>query len=299
MERTGDGGGTDAPPEAAGVLYVVGTPIGNLSDLTSRAREVLGRVDRVYAEDTRRTGRLLQEIGADVPLRSLHEHNEARRTGELVEELAGGRACALVSDAGMPAISDPGRRAVSAARDAGARVVPIPGPSAVSAALAVSGLPADRYAFLGFPPRGGTDRAEWLERSVSLPLTVVVFESPRRVAALLEEWTERDAGDRRVALCRELTKVYEEVRRGTVAELLRWCRREEPRGEVTLVLEGREIGEAWRDRLEEVRRRARELAAEGRRTRTISDALQRDFGVPRNQAYEMALEADRDGSDGG
>lgn len=280
-----------------GTLFVVGTPIGNLSDLTERAREVLGEVDRVYAEDTRRTGRLLKDLGAGPRLRSLHEHNEAKRAAELVEALTEGTDCALVSDAGMPVISDPGRRAVEAAWDAGMRVVPIPGPSAVGTALAVSGLPADRYVFLGFPPRGGEAREEWLELSGRLPFSVVVFESPRRLADLLEDWASRGLEDRRVALCRELTKLHEEVRRGTVGEMARETRSEETRGEVTLVLEGLDPTESWREHRDDARRRARELAAAGRRTREITAVLERDFGVPRNEAYEMALEADRERED--
>ena len=286
---------------AEGRLFLVGTPIGNLDDLGDRAREVLRSVARVYAEDTRRTGRLLEAIGADVPLRSLHEHNEAERAVELAEELAAGRDCALVSDAGMPVVSDPGRRAVDAAWETGARVIPVPGPTAASAALAASGLSGDRYAFLGFPPRGGREREEWLQMAERLPLTVVLYESPRRVAELLAELEERGMGERRAALCRELTKLHEEVRRGTVAGLAEGVAAsdEELRGEVTLVLEGREPGGEWRERLPEARERASELASAGRRTKEISAALQRDFGVPRNEAYEIALEARREEPDDG
>lgn len=274
-------------------LHVVATPVGNLDDLSARARETLAAADVVYAEDTRRTGRLLEEIGADVPLRSLHEHNEAARVDEILERLAADGRCALVSDAGTPVVSDPGRRAVDAALEAGHRVVPIPGPSAVTAALSVSGLPADRFAMTGFPPRSGGDREAWMERVASSPETVVVFESPRRTAALLEEWERRGLGDRACVLCRELTKLHEEVRRGTVSELRSELAGRDLKGEVTLVLEGG--GTRGRDdRPPEVEASARRLLKRGWSTRDVADHLGEVFGVPRNEAYETALELDEE-----
>ena len=270
-------------------LYVVGTPIGNLSDLSDRAGEVLRRADVVYAEDTRRTGLLLKAIGSEAPLRSLHEHNEAERTGEVLDRLREGGRCALVTDAGTPGISDPGRRVVAAVRDRGADVVPIPGPSAVTAALSVAGLPADRFAFLGFPPRSGRARDAWMERVETLPLTAVVFEAPGRVADLLEDWAERGLGDRSCVLCRELTKLHEEVLRAPVRELAERLAGTDVRGEVTLVLEGAEAP-GWEARRDEARRAGRRLVREGGSTRDVSDHLQEAFGVPRNVAYEMALE---------
>lgn len=274
-----------------GALYVVGTPIGNLDDLTERARRVLSGVDRVYAEDTRRTGRLLEQLAGSRPeLRSLHDHNEARRTDELTAALSEGLDCALVSDAGTPAVSDPGRRAVAAAAGAGARVIPVPGPSAVTAALSASGLPADRFAFLGFPPRSGRRREEWLERCREAPETVVLFESPNRVAGLLAEMAEAGMGERRAVLGRELTKVHEEQLRDTVAGLAAELRDRELRGEVTVVLEAApETG--WRERESEVLERARELVRAGESTRDIAGRLEEEFDVPRNAAYEIGLEA--------
>lgn len=281
-------------PMSPGTLYVVSTPIGNLSDLTDRARRVLREVDRVYAEDTRRTGRLLEHVGSEAGLRSLHEHNEARRTGELVEALAEGRSCALVSDAGTPLVSDPGRRAVAAAAEEGIRVVPVPGPSAVLAALAASGLPADRFTFLGFPPRSGEDRREWIGRCRDARETVVAFASPERVADLLADWREAGMGDRSCVLGRELTKMHENLVRGTVDELADAVAGEELRGEVTLVLEAA-AEPGWEEREAEVRRRARELDRSGESTRDIADRLEREFDVPRNAAYEIGLEAAEDG----
>ncbi len=269
-------------------LYVVATPVGNLADLSERARETLAAADVVYAEDTRRSGRLLEAVGADVSLRSLHEHNEAARVDELLGRLADGARCALVSDAGTPAISDPGRRAVAAALEAGHRVVPVPGPSAVTAALSASGLPADRFVLMGFPPRSGADREAWMERVEASELTAVVFESPRRAAALLADWEERGLGGRACVLCRELTKLHEEVRRDTVGGLREEMADREPRGEVTLVLEGAEP--AGEDRSPQVEASARRLLDRGWSTRDVADHLTDVFGVPRNEAYETALE---------
>lgn len=273
-------------------LYVVGTPIGNLGDVTRRAAETLRGVGGVYAEDTRRTGRLLETLAADVELRSLHEHNEAGRRAEVLDRLSRGEKLALVSDAGTPGVSDPGRRTVEAALGAGHRVVPVPGPSAVTAALSVSGLPADRFAFLGFPPAGGGEREGWMERLERLPLTAVVFESPRRVDELLAEWEERGMGGRACVLCRELTKKFEEVRRATVSDLRRRTAGE-VKGEVTLVLEGADEGgrEVPRDAARDA---AVALLAAGWSTRDVSEHLQEAYDVPRNEAYDLALGAGED-----
>lgn len=270
-------------------LYVVGTPIGNLSDLSRRAVESLREAEVVYAEDTRRTGRLLKEVGSEAPLRSLHEHNEAARTDEVLERLRAGGGCVLVTDAGTPGISDPGRRVVAAVRDAGLEVVPVPGPSAVTAALSVAGLPADRFVFLGFPPRSGRERDDWMERAGTLPWTAVVFEAPGRVADLLEAWSDLGLGARACVLCRELTKMHEEVVRSTVDGLRERLAGSEVRGEVTLVLEGADPP-GWEAHREEARRSGRRVLREGGTTRDVSDHLQEAFGVPRNTAYEIALE---------
>lgn len=275
-------------------LYVVGTPIGNLGDVTRRAAETLDGVDTVYAEDTRRTGRLLEALEADAGLRSLHEHNEARRRGEIIERLRAGDRLAVVSDAGTPGVSDPGRRVVAGALEAGLRVVPVPGASAVTAALSASGLPADRFAFLGFPPRSGTDRETWMDRLGRLELTSVVFASPNRLDDLLAEWEDRGLGGRACVLCRELTKMHEEVRRATVSEL-REHTAGEVRGEVTLVLEGSADGGRPVPR-EAARTAARALAEAGWTTRDVTEHLQRAYGVPRNEAYDLALDTDGSGT---
>lgn len=272
-----------------GGLYVVATPIGNLDDVTRRAVDALRDAEVVYAEDTRRTGRLLEALGARGPLRSLHEHNEARRTEEILERLAEGAPVTLVSDAGTPSVSDPGTRVVAAAHAAGHPVVPVPGASAVTAALSVSGLPADRFVFLGYPPRGGGEREAWMDDLEASTLTAVAFESPRRLEALLAELEERGLGERTCVLCREMTKKFEEVRRGSVAGLLARLEGREVKGEVTLVLEaGEEPGPGVPP--DAVRAAARKLLEAGASTRDVADHLQEAYGLSRNAAYDLALE---------
>src|SRR5262245_20774142 len=205
--------------DPAGVLYVIATPIGNLGDLSPRAREVLECVDLVLAEDTRHTGVLLQKLGIDKPLRSLHEHNEETRVEAAIELLREGARIALVSDAGTPLVSDPGYRLLAAVRASGLHASPIPGPCAAIAALCVAGLPTDRFAFEGFlPARAGARRAR-LRALRDETRTVVVYEAARRIDALLRDMVETLGPDRRATLARELTKSFEEVRHGTLAQL--------------------------------------------------------------------------------
>jgi 16S rRNA (cytidine1402-2'-O)-methyltransferase len=191
-----------------GTLFVVATPIGNLEDLTFRALRTLREVDLIAAEDTRRTSKLLAHYDVRKPLVSLHEHNENRESGRLIAKLEAGQNIALVSDAGTPTIADPGYHLVAGARAAGITVVPIPGPSAVVTALSASGLPADQFVFLGFPPPGGTARDRWFERLSAEAATVVFYESPHRIARTLTKVTEY-VGKRQIITCRELTKVNE------------------------------------------------------------------------------------------
>ena len=273
------------------VIFLVGTPIGNLDDISPRAVETLGAVDVVYAEDTRRTVGLFRRFGISTPLRSLHEHNEAARSEEIVERLRSGQSCALVTDAGAPGVSDPGARLVRAVTEAGFPVLAVPGPSAVTAAVGLSGLPADRFAFLGFAPRKGRERAGWLEQCASSPITVIAFEAPGRVSALLSDWQAMGLGDRACCVCREITKLHEESRRGTVGSLADYYRSNEVRGEVTLVLEGcLDIGAPRADPAA-VRALALSLARAGLSTREIVERLRSDFGLARNEAYDIAVAA--------
>lgn len=221
----------------SGTLSVVATPIGNLSDLSARAVEVLCSADLVLAEDTRHTGRLLAHVGSTVPQRSLHEHNERARVDEVLALLHSGAHVALVTDAGTPLISDPGLALVRACAEAGVTVIPIPGASAVLAALVVSGLASDRVAFDGFLPRRGSARSVRLEELADEPRTVVLFLSPHRAAEDLTDLSEACGEGRAAALCRELTKLHEEVRRSTLGAL-RDSVADGVRGELTLVIAG-------------------------------------------------------------
>ena len=216
-----------------GILYVVATPIGNLEDVTFRALRVLREVSIIAAEDTRRTARLLQHYSIPTPTTSLHEHNEYVKTAGLLERLARGESVALVSDAGTPAISDPGARVVAAAHHAGIKVEPIPGPSAVTAALAASGVVSDGFVFAGFPPSRSKARKEWLSLWATEPRAVVFFEAPHRILALLTEALDV-LGDRTLTIARELTKAHENLVTSQISSHLAAGVREQ--GEFTLVL---------------------------------------------------------------
>ncbi len=230
-QRSAGGGGT---------LYVVATPIGNLSDITPRAIEVLRAVPLVAAEDTRLTRRLWARHDIATRLISYHAQSPAARRDELLAHLAGGADMALVTDAGTPLVSDPGGELVGEWAARGGQVVPIPGPSAVLAALVASGLPAARFAFEGFLARRGAERRSRLARIAADERTTVMFEAANRVAATLADLGAACGGDRPAALCRELTKLHEEIWRGSLDELARRAAAEPPRGEVTLVIAGRE-----------------------------------------------------------
>lgn len=218
----------------AGTLYVVATPIGNMDDISSRAKNILASVGRIAAEDTRRTGLLLKRLGIKGDMVSYHEHNEAARTPQLLQALDSGMDVALVTDAGTPAISDPGYRLVKAAADKGMTVSPVPGPSAVIAALSVSGLPSDRFLFEGFLPRK-KGRQTRLRSLAGFKGTVILFESPLRLAATLRDVLEH-FGNRRAVVGRELTKLHETLLRGTVEELLEAVETRAPKGECVLLV---------------------------------------------------------------
>jgi 16S rRNA (cytidine1402-2'-O)-methyltransferase len=217
-------------------LYVVSTPIGNMGDFSFRAVEILKSVSLVLAEDTRHSRHLLDRYDISTPMASYHEHNEAKTTPRLVSRLLRGESLALVSDAGTPLLSDPGARLVRAAIDAGVSVVPVPGPSAALAALVASGLDADRFLFLGFLPRTGRARGAALAEIASSRHTVVVYESPNRLADTLAELEGLGAGLRPAVVAREMTKQFEDIQRGTVTDLLAYYQERPVRGEVVLVV---------------------------------------------------------------
>ena len=277
--------GVDRPLDAG--LYLVATPIGNLADLSRRARAVLAAADRVACEDTRVTGRLLRHLGLDKPLLAYHEHNAEKRRPALLAELSRGARVALVSDAGTPLVSDPGYKLVRAARDADIAVHPIPGPSAVLAALTASGLPTDRFFFQGFLPAKSGARARVVAELAPLAATLVFFESAGRAAETLDALAT-GLGAREAVLARELTKRFEEFRRGALAELAQGCRDAPLRGEVVLVVAGAT--------------RAASAMDDGAIDAALSDALAehgpseaarlvaRRSGRPRRALYARALE---------
>ncbi|ESQ00274.1 16S rRNA (cytidine(1402)-2'-O)-methyltransferase [Streptomyces sp. CHA1] len=275
-----------------GTLVLAGTPIGDTADAPPRLAAELERADVIAAEDTRRLRRLTQALGVHTTGRtvSYFEGNESARTPELVEELAQGARVLLVTDAGMPSVSDPGYRLVAAAVERGLRITAVPGPSAVLTALALSGLPVDRFCFEGFPPRKAGERLGRLREAAGERRTLVYFEAPHRLAATLEAMAEVFGAGRRAAVCRELTKTYEEVRRDALGELAAWAA-EGVRGEITIVVEGApEAGPADLDDAELVRRvRDREEAGE-RRKEAIA-AVAAGAGLPKRQVFDAVVAA--------
>ena len=285
---------TPTRPEAggAGRLWVVATPIGNLDDITLRALAVLGDADAILAEDTRRTRRLCTHHGIATPLRSFHAHTPDERVDELARELAGGARIALVTDAGMPLVSDPGIRLVSAATDAGVAVESVPGPSAVTAALAVAAVRCDAFRFVGFLPRSGGRRRRLLDEVAAERGATVLFEAPTRLAGTLRDLAEALGDDRTVAVCRELTKVHEEVARGTARELAERFA-DGTRGEVTLVVEGTgaEPGAVARGAPSEPELVAEihALLRDGRGPSEVARRIAARTGLSRSEAYQLVL----------
>lgn len=267
-------------------LFVVATPLGNLGDLSHRAEATLRTVAVVAAEDTRRTQGLLSHLDAHPKILSFHAHSPERRTESILEILADGRDVALVTDAGTPGISDPGETLVAAVRTAGFTVVPIPGPSAVATALSASGLPADRYLFLGFIPRKGKARERMLKSVVTCEWTVVLYEAPSRLADLLRDIRAVSRDDRPAVVCRELTKMHEEFRAGTLSELATYYEQHEPLGEITVVIDGTTPQDETPSP-EETAERAAELLATGLTRKAVVQQLISETGVARNDAYRI------------
>lgn len=273
------------------MIILAGTPIGNLGDASARLLETLRGAELVACEDTRTTARLLELLGVRERPRliALHEHNEDALAAELVER-ARERDVVIVSDAGMPGLSDPGYPVVAAAHAAGVPVTAVPGPSAAVTALVVSGLPADRFAFEGFVPRRAGERARLLERLRSEPRTTVLFESPHRLAATLREAAEAWSGEpeRRIVVCRELTKLHEEVRSGTAEELAEWAARG-VRGEIAIVVAGAAPARPGPAELAVAAERVRGLVADGVRRREAAGRLAAETGLGRRELYEASL----------
>lgn len=271
-----------------GRLVLVGTPIGNLGELTPRAIETLRAAALVCCEDTRRTGRLLVHAGVKVArLAVCNEHTERSRIADVLAVLAEGGDVAVVTDAGMPAISDPGERLVKAVIDAGHEVSVVSGPSAVIGALVVSGLPTSRFVFEGFLPRGGRDRGDRLAAIAAERRTTVLYEAPSRVGRTIADLVEHCGGDRRVAVVRELTKLYETVLRGRLGDI----DVSDPRGEYVIVVEGMADDRAVPDD-DTVRHALRQEFAAGASTKDAAAAVAHRLGVPKRSAYALALGTD-------
>jgi 16S rRNA (cytidine1402-2'-O)-methyltransferase len=269
-------------------LVLVGTPIGNLADLSPRAVDALRSADAICCEDTRRTGRLLQHAGVERrPLIVVNDHTEARAVAGVLERLARGERVAVVSDAGMPGVADPGERLVRAAVDAGHAVEVVPGPSAAVTAVVLSGLPTGRWVFEGFLPRKGSGRGERLSEVAAERRTVVLYEAPHRLARTLADLAQACGGERRVAIGRELTKLHEEVWRGSLAASLDWVDEHPPRGELVLVLDGAPVAGPAPDDAVDAAVQARLVAGDS--APDAADHVAASLGVHRRRAYAAAV----------
>ncbi|OCQ97292.1 16S rRNA (cytidine(1402)-2'-O)-methyltransferase [Nostoc sp. MBR 210] len=269
-------------------LYVVGTPIGNLEDITFRAVRILQTVDLIAAEDTRHTGKLLQHFQVKTPQISYHEHNRNSRIPEILEHLNHGKAIALVSDAGMPGISDPGYELIKACIDAGIKVVPIPGASAAITALSAAGLPTDKFAFEGFLPPKAQQRREYLETLQTESRTLIFYESPHRLTDTLQDLAVAFGDERQIVLARELTKLYEEFWRGTIADAIAHYQQREPQGEYTLLVAGTP---ATQPLLTETQLKAelQQLISQGISRSQASRQLAKFTPLSRREVYQLAL----------
>lgn len=286
-----DAGAAAIPTAASGRIVLAATPIGNVGDASSRLIELLATSDIVAAEDTRRLHRLVQALGVEVSGRviSYHEHNEVAKTGELLDYVRAGKTILMVSDAGMPAVSDPGFRLVEGAVAAGLTVTAVPGPSAVLTALALSGLPTDRFCFEGFLPRKSGERNSRLADLADERRTMVFFEAPHRLEVMLRALHERFGAERRVAVCRELTKTYEEVIRGTLRELLEWAENNDVRGEIAVVVGG--APEQAPSKPEDHVAAVNELISQGIRLKEAVAAVADDARVSKRELYSAVLAA--------
>ncbi len=275
--------------EVSGILYLVGTPIGNLEDMTFRAIATLKQVDLIAAEDTRHTGKLLHHFVIDTPQTSYHEHNAFKRVPELVEKLLQGMAIALVTDAGMPAISDPGVELVQGSIAAGIRVVPIPVVTAGIAALTASGFATQHFGFDGFLPTDKKERRDRLEILRLETRTMILYEAPHRLLRTLEDLAESLGRERRISVARELTKLHEEFWRGSIEDAITYFRMHSPKGEFTLVLEGAEPSEkpVWTEDV--ILKELQNLIDAGMSRSDASRQLAELADLPRRQIYQLAL----------
>ena len=272
-----------------GTLYVAASPLGNLGDMSRRLVDLLRTSDIVAAEDTRRARKLLTHVDAHTRVMSYHAHSPPSRLDQLTSALEAGSSVVMLTDAGTPTVSDPGRALVSAARKLGTDIFAVPGPSAVTAALSVSGLPADRFTFLGFLPRKGTERRRRLEEASTSRWTVVMFEAATRLKQLLEALVDVCGEDREAVVARELTKLHEEVRCGTLRELVGYYEEHPARGEITLLVKGA-VEVKPQASPEMVLQRATEILATGSSRKDAAALVAKEFSLPRREAYKMVCD---------
>jgi 16S rRNA (cytidine1402-2'-O)-methyltransferase len=271
-----------------GTLYIVGTPIGNLEDMTFRAVRILQNVDLIAAEDTRHTGKLLQHFQVKTPQISYHDHNRFQRLGELLEKLHQGKTIALVTDAGMPGISDPGYELVKACAQENINIIPIPGVSASITGLSVSGLPTDRFIFEGFLPTKAKERQAKLEEFTRESRTIILYEAPHRVRQTLQDFVESFGSEREIVLARELTKLHEEIWRGVVGDALLYYKEKEPKGEYTIILGG--VAEIPLILSEDaLKAELQELLKQGLTRSQATRQLSQQTSLPRRQLYQLSL----------
>jgi 16S rRNA (cytidine1402-2'-O)-methyltransferase len=276
----------------SGKLYLVGTPIGNLSDISPRCAETLAEVDFIAAEDTRVSVKLLNHLGIKKPMVSYYQHNSIYSGEKIVGRILAGENCALVTDAGMPAVSDPGEELVKTCAGAGIEIIVVPGPCAAVSALAVSGLPTGRFTFEGFLAVGRKSRSERLAELKTEKRTMIFYEAPHKLkstlADMLEAW-----GNRRIAICRELTKLYEETQRFTLAEAVSYYETVNPKGEIVIIVEGAPT-EVREVSLPEAVNRVEELKADGKSLKDAVKKVSEEMGIPRNELYEAAVKNNRE-----
>ena len=273
----------------AGILYLVPTPIGNLGDLSQRIIETLKGVDFIAAEDTRVSLKILNHLSMKKPMVSYYRHNTETSGPAILTRLLAGESCALVTDAGTPAISDPGEELVALCAEAGVDVVAIPGPCALVTALAVSGLPTGRFTFEGFLAMNKKNRKRHLDSLVSEERTMIFYEAPHKLLSTLNDLRDTFGAERRISLCRELTKLHEEVRRTTLGEAADWYGENLPKGEFVLVVEGAESVREEPVSIEEGVRRAKELYSQGIRMKDAVKQVARETGLPKNELYQLAV----------
>jgi 16S rRNA (cytidine1402-2'-O)-methyltransferase len=279
----------DYATPAIGILYIVGTPIGNLEDMTFRAIRILQIVDAIAAEDTRHTGKLLHHFQIKTPQISYHQHNIQSRIPQLIERLQRGENLALVTDAGMPCISDPGYELVKACAEASIQVIPIPGPTAAITALAASGLPSDRFCFEGFLPVKGKERREYLAAIQQESRTLIFYEAPHRLRQTLQDFLETIGTERAIVISRELTKLHETFWRGTVAEAITYFQQEDPRGEYTLILAGADRLATAEPTEAEIMTALQTLLEKGISRSQASKEIAKLLNLSKREVYQLAL----------